>query len=293
MPRRNAKPDPRQMPLLYDRTPQGVLDLRSIDPAAAGLSRRRWLQVRELAAAVLYCGAHDGCRASVSKLIEVANRNKLCPVIGSPATFYRVRATAVAIGVIVDDPEYGEHGRTFSERAVDLARVAALVELSRNLAKGRRETAARLKMRKVRVTCESPESHRLLTTNPFKPSKQTVDNSPQTSSTGIDIVRAGRVAREIVAACGKATPRDWLFAVKVAILAAELGEHWLRDALRGVALCSPRRPYAYLTACLKEKAESYGRRLERELARVSVPEELSQLPTPITRERRLCAVEPL
>lgn len=303
------------MPLLYDRTPQGVLDLRSIDPAAAGLSRRRWLQVRELAAAVLYCGAHDGCRASVAKLIDVANRNKLCPLIGSAATFYRVRASAVAIGLIIDDPEWNENGRTFTERAVNLARVAELLEATRQIARDRRRDAASLKMRKVRDTCELPESHPLLYSNPSKPSKHMVDRSPRTSSTKDDrrrahdaggtserahdavrfnLDRARHVALEIAAACGGTpAPRDWGFAVKIALLEQILGEHWLRDALRGVAICRPRRPYAYLTACLREKAEAQGRRFERELARVRVPDELSEYPTPLPKEKRLCAVAPL
>lgn len=299
------------MPLLYDQTPQGVLDLRSIDPTAAGLSRRRWLQVRELAAAVLWCGACDGCRASVARLIEVANRNKLKPIIASRSAFFRVRAAAVAVGVIVDELEHNERGRTFSERAVNLVRVAELLERTRELARERRQTAARLKTRKMGLTRNLPETYSPYVLNPSKPLKHLVDQSPRATSTSVDrrahdasglrgsahdaprfnLERASRIALEIVAACGGSpSPRDWAFAVKVALVEQMLGEHWLRDALGGVLHCRPRHPWRYLTACLREKAEARGRRLNRELARVSVPSELARFVPPPPREPRLCAV---
>lgn len=302
------------MPLLYDKTPDGVVALRLVKAEATGLSRTRWRQVRELAAAVLWCGACDGCRASVHRLMEVMNRNRLKPIVGSRAAFFRARTAAVKLGVIVDEPGYNGRGRTFSERAVDLKRVATLVEATRELARSQRKGGENLKAGKMRLTRNTPETHPLLYTNHLNPSilvdgfaqkhderknattkvagrEKTPAPSVHRAAGDVDPVSVRRVATEIVQACrGCKSQRDWEFAVKVAILAADFGEHWLEDALGGLATCRPKNGWGYLTTCLSESTANLGRRFYRELARVTVPASLRYYGQQ-TRSARLCVAE--
>lgn len=125
------------MRLPFSKPSDLAVAIRSIDHRATGLTRTRWRQVRELTLAITWCGAHDGCRASVDRLIQVANAN--CedggrPPITSLRQFFTVRRAAVELGIVVCEPSYNGDGRTFSERAVDLVRVAELVAASRTQA---------------------------------------------------------------------------------------------------------------------------------------------------------------
>jgi hypothetical protein len=299
---KKKKPDPRQMPLLYDRPPQSVLDLRSVSWRVTSLSRVRWRQVRELAVAILYCGVIDGCRASVNRLTEVANANMDFPVIKSRRTFFRVRDRGKSIGVLVDEPAYNGAGRTFSERRVSLDRVRELVIATREAA------SARLKERRLSqidksgthlaLTWHSPSS--LL--KPVKPTKPILvdrrkcdDQVEQFPGEVADpaVIRgmAARIERQI----GRCRdPRDWDLAVKASILSLSLGERWLQDAINGVVLAKPKpkRPWAYLHRCLDESCGSLGIAFNRELARVSVPLALLTYQPP-ERFERSCVAEPL
>lgn len=227
-----------------------------------------------------------------------------------------MRAAAVKLGVIVDEPSYNDAGQTFSERAVDLKRVAALVEATRQLARQQRLGAASLNTGKMRQTRDTPETHSLLHTNHLNPSilvdccaekrgerkNAATKNAREINRPApggrraageIDPTSVRRAAGRIVEACrGCRSQRDWEFAVKVAILAADFGERWLEHALGGLATCRPHNGWAYLTTCLGESTAGLGRRLNRELARVSVPASLRYYGQR-SRHERLCVKEEL
>ena len=314
MARRKVQPettsDPQQR-INWDAPPDWAVALRLVNPAVAGLSRLRWTQVRELAAAIILCGLHDGCRASVGKLIEVMNRNRPKPICGSRAAFFRIRLAAVACGVLRDEAEYDETGRTFSERSIDLQRVRELVAVSQRLA------SQNLKSRKMRLTCDSPETHPLLYSNHSNlensgrqragrpeisqgsktrgPAVGAAPAAPACRSVAagdLDLANVRRTIAKILDATRRApSSRDWQSCVKWAILAEpdQLGEHWLCDALealRRVAAPIGNR-WAYLTHCLQEASAKAGRRYGRDMARVVVPAELREYSRP-PRAGRSC-----
>lgn len=309
----NCKPQPEpaedpQYRIPFDAPPDWAVALRLVNPAVVGLSKLRWMQVRELAAAVILCGVHDGCRASVSKLITVMNQNRIKTICGSRAAFFRIRLAAVACGVLLDEPEYDGDGRTFSERSIDLRRVRELVELSGRLASSRRKAAASLKARKMRLTCDSPETHPLLYSNHSNLENSgrlttgrpeiSIDETrgpasvapasprvPSVAAGELDLEAVRRTVAKILDATRRApSSRDWQSCVKWAILAApdRLGERWLLDALGAVVHATKpiQNRWAYLTDCLKENTAKAGRRYGREMARVTIPAELREFSRP-------------
>lgn len=311
MPRRKLKPDPRQLPLLYDKTPDGVVALRSISWRATGLSRKRWLQVRELAAAVMYCGSTDGCRAHVNSLIRVMNSNRTFPICESRRSFFRIRTAAIACGLLASEVTNTGQGRKGSERAVSLKRIGELQDATRELAREALKARQNLKARKVALGwhlggtwapyISNQLNHSNLVDRADEKNAATKDASgKKIPAPGVrraagadDPLRVRRAAGQIVEACrGCRSRRDWEFAVKVAILADDFGEHWLRDALGGLATCRPNNGWAYLTTCLGESTAKLGRRLNRELARVDVPASLRYYGQ-AAREGRLCVSEEL
>ena len=93
-------------------------------------------------------------------------------------------------------------------------------------------------------------------------------------------------AAKIAAPCQ--APGDRSLLAKAAYLAlTRLDEHWFWDAVEGVRIMRPRRPWAYLHQCYRASAEKRGLSFARLLAGVRVPAELLQPPEP--RDQRLCA----
>jgi len=82
-----------------------------------------------------------------------------------------------------------------------------------------------------------------------------------------------QLADRIVAKIGKCrSAGDWELAVKAASLSRRLGERWLWNAVEGVALLKPRRPWAYLHKSLATSTrDALGLSFNRLLKTTAVP----------------------
>lgn len=72
------------------------------------------------------------------------------------------------------------------------------------------------------------------------------------------------------------------------------GENWLWDAVNGIAVKKPppKNKFGYLTKCLKTACDKTGTSLGKELACLSLPDELhSQPPPTVDYSERLCVAE--
>jgi hypothetical protein len=310
----NRKPADEQLALPFEQTPPAIVALRMVDHRVAGVSRMRWQQIRELACAILWCGVHDGCRASVAKLMKVANANRLAPVIGSRRAFFRVRQCGITLGVLVDEPSYDNEGRTFSERSVNLERVRELVKLTQNMAAANRR-AKRQRKATGSSQGEKNGTHLALTWHspsialkPLKPNNPNLvdfeGDHAQTIQAGRGPARAGGSAivmpdaaairgmaeriERLMGGCHKR--QDWLLAVHAAALVPTLSENWLGDAIGAVRNKRPPAvvPWAYLQRCLDEGAAKLGVDFTKAKRQLRLPFELLERRTEADGAKRLC-----
>jgi hypothetical protein len=319
------QPIDRQGELAFDEPDPILRDMDAINHRLVCSSYKRWRQLRELVAAIRYCGLNDGCRASVAALLDVANRNRSTPIIKSISTFHRVRRLGVQHGIIAGEFSYDDEGRTFSERAINAPRIAELLELSRRLkaaerAKKRSRGTTRRQLTEasqnaksdtnLALTCNKPS----IALKPLKPSKpNTVD--PAKGDQGWTEDRISDVRTRCRTASGKLLTaglrcrreEDRSLLCKSAYLSfAKLNERWFFGAVEGLVLSTTDkpRPWGWLhqtwsnslpAACGGERPtdleKAHNRRLFNGLlARVRrVPAELLELPAGDDELReRLC-----
>lgn len=250
------------------------------------MPRYAWRQCRELAIAIVLCGVRDGCRASVGKLIEVANQNApdAEPVIGSRRTFHRAMERLFALGLVCSDRQSNKNGNPAALRWILPDRLAQLVEESRKLAQQNREFPEENDFRGTHLahTWHLPGTHRpyISTSSTSETSstqpRSTVDDDQKCAWTGEEIQRVHRIARQVAKLIGKTKcRRDRDLLCKAAYLAGKVfSEDWLFDSVDGVVRTRHPNPYGCLHVCLAERAKKVGRVLNYELKLVTVPNEL-------------------
>lgn len=110
-----------------------------------------------------------------------------------------------------------------------------------------------------------------------------------------DSIRAA--AQKVGSKLGRSkSPNDRALVLKAAWLAVNrFNENWLHDAAEAVANAKtkPDKPYGYFLTCLREGCQKkFKRNLDRELALLTVPDELLSAPPPPKRAERLCESTP-
>lgn len=292
--------DPRQYQLPFetagDDLPPLVLVLRSIDWRRTPFKRRQWNQIRELLIAVVLCGARDGCHASVASLIWTANKN--CngdPPIRSADVFHRVRKAAEDAGVLHCEHEHLADGGVEVYREVNEALLKKWSRKNPSPAQARPKPAAC----PTRTRPEpKPSSNKEQPLNPrtIQPVDNRSDDRKDFSGSSQCVVQTRLVvderdAAEAVRICRRMpepTAEDWRMAVRAACLArGPMSEHWLHDAVAGVAACRPKNPWAYLNRSLANGCNAVGRNLSKMLRAVGLPAEYSH-PPPLRPMPRTC-----
>ena len=265
--------------------------LAAIPLAATGLTGLRWNQVRELVMAI----KSYELAGRQPQLLDLLRTSRL-----SRDQWYVAREHALGLGLISSTRQYLSRARAADVLAIDVEAIARLAHQPRGPTKSDQHRIAPNSTELVRP---SPTSTKEVTTRaalelPINSSTAAASACARTSPTGDrqaggevaaaaaeEIYEIWKTARPIanrllkilspggLARCGP-DRRDWI--IKVAILAARLGEQWIAPAFERLRYSPAKSPQGLMAAILDDECQRLGTRLNRELAKIRVPQDLLQ-----------------
>jgi hypothetical protein len=250
--------------------------LRSVEVAVLRLSQRRWEQVMEVIMAIAAHTQPGGeCRAATER---VRNTSTL-----SRDAYYRALREAKAWGLVRAATAYTADVRTSDRLRIDLAALDGLVDASRAWRATRCNqlppgATSCHQVQPAATTLKEPA--RALVDLPKNLAPAAAFANEAAAAAEFDWESARPVANRLLAAvapgglrsCSDET-REWI--AKVALLAVRFGPEWIEPAFERLKNGPAHSPRGLVTTILDDECQRRGTRLNRELARVRLPAEIS------------------
>jgi hypothetical protein len=247
--------------------------LRSVEVAVLRLSQRRWEQVMECIMAIAaHTQAGGECRAGTERVMQTSTLSR--------DAYYRALRSAKGLGLVRAVTAYAGDVRTSDRLRIDVAALDDLVAVSRATSCHQLPPGATSCHQVQPAATTLKEPARALVDLPKNLAPAAACANEAAAAAEFDWESARPVANRLLAAvapgglrsCSDET-REWI--AKVALLAVRFGPEWIEPAFERLKNGPAHSPRGLVTTILDDECQRRGTRLNRELARVRLPAEIS------------------